>query len=231
MPKKVKVQDVGEFVAYSGIQSAIKHYVATGDQDALEQGKRLAMSFLAAIEQAPAGTQTASDTRIQATLTQIERLIPKEQPPPECPVPEPSPDPTPDPTSEPPSNPSQRCNCGVDRLGLGLSLAGGLASAGGLALFIAGVRQVPWYEARLSEFGWSPDSTDYDYDTELDKARRSRNINIGVGITVTSIGIGILSYGLVRLKRHRIASKRATQTMLEPFPIPRGGGLAFQTIF
>lgn len=224
MPVEIKISDVGEFVVHGGTQSAISHYVATGEFAALREGRRLAASFLEEIERAPAEASTASIERTQATLAQIERLLPKEPPPP----------PHPAPTVDPAQPLPHPCDCkSLDKLGLGLSFAGGLVSAGGLALIIAGGRQVPWYTERLEDFGWSPDATDYSYDDELDKARRARNINVGVGVGIAMVGVGMLSYGIIRLRKHHDRDRHGsrTQSTFAPMVTRRGGGLALHSKF
>jgi len=198
MPREIKIGNVGEFVAYSGGRSALRAFNTSGDRAVLERGKTLLATFVSDVDSA-SGAATASTDRALSMLAIIEGLL---EPEPEL-APEGATEPSEIADDEPLDQPDpapapQRPR--RDAIGLGLTITGALATAGGLAAIIAGARQVAWYEDELERNGWSPDATHYDYDAKLDEARRVRNIDLGVGIGVTAVGIGLLTYGAIRLK-------------------------------
>lgn len=231
MPADVKVSDVGEFVVYSGTQAALRQFQADGDPAVLLQGKALAASFLVLVGRAQPGASVAAVERAQAALTELEALSrPVSEPepaagfePPVCDPVEPGPDPvpTPAPTCPAPAKP--------DRLAPALLFTGSLALAGGVALIVVGARQVPWYEARMAEFGWEPGSTGYDYEAKLDEARAMRNIDVGVGAALAAVGVGAVVYGAVRSAHHRSTDR--DRASLGPLMTRHGGGLVLMRRF
>lgn len=228
MPNDVKVSDVGEFVVYSGTQAALRQFEADGDPAVLLQGKALAASFLVLVGRARPGASVAAAERAQAALSELEALSRPGSEPESAAGPEPAvcdfggPGPDPVPTPAPaPAKP--------DRLAPALLFTGSLALAGGMALIVVGARQVPWYEARMAEFGWEPGSTGYDYEAKLDEARAMRNIDVGVGAALAVVGVGAVVYGAVRSARHR--SEDRDRASLGPLMTRHGGGLVLTRRF
>ncbi|MEM7157691.1 MAG: hypothetical protein AAF799_32925, partial [Myxococcota bacterium] len=216
MPAHLRATSVGELVVIAASKSALEDYEARGDVESLKRGRALLVDFIVAVS-SNAGSNPPSLAPAREKLDELEaaapssKAVPRPEPEPEPePQPEPEPEPQPEPESaEPEPSDLQPVQPGEDQpprdrkgtLGLALTISGGVATLGGLALIVAGTQQVPWFQRKMEELGWTPDHPDYT--TEAARAERTRNIDIGVGAGLAVVGIGVGVAGAVLLARSK----------------------------
>jgi hypothetical protein len=195
MPLELKVSGVGEFVAVAAGKAAIDDYQARAEVESLEQGRMILLAFIGATQSADPALEPPPLDGAKERLAEIDALMPKTAdapsgPPPAAPGEDRSEDPAPE-------------DVAPDRsgLGLGLAVAGGVATLAGLGLVIAGVRQVPWYEAKLASEGWM--TTDDGYDQQIADAERIRNVDLGLGAGILVVGLGVGITGAVLLAKSK----------------------------
>lgn len=198
MPQSLKSSGVGEFVALGAGSAAIEDFRARGDRTSLADGRLVLMSFIGAAKRADPATSPAPIDGAKERLAEIDALMPTAG---ETAV-APTPAVEADEADAPPEAPRDDAPA-PDRsgLGIGLVVAGGVATLAGLGLVIAGARQVPWYEAKLASQGWTP--TDEGYDAQIADAERVRNLDLGLGAAVLVVGVGLGIGGAVVLAKQR----------------------------
>lgn len=222
MPDELKRSEVGEFVALAAAKAAKSDYQERQDEQALLQGRQVLTRFIG-LASGVAGA--ASVGAAEAHLAELDALMPSERsdadedeaaPPDALDI---EPTPVTEPVDEPP--PRRRA------LALGLLIGGGVAAVTGLSLTLVGARQVPWYEARLAERGWTPETMGYA--EELANAERVRNIDIGVGVTLLVVGVGVGVGGGILLAKDR--SKGGARASVVPSLRRDGTGLTARVSF
>ena len=209
MPAELRATSVGELVVVAASKSALEDFKARGDIESLKRGRALLVDFIVVVSSHASSSPPSLDTA-RKQLAEIDDATPAPEPAaaaePE-PEPEPEPETEPEPEPEPPAVEAESTEPVDDRsmherdrkLGLGLAIGGGAVTLGGLALIIAGTQQVPWFQQRMEEIGWTPDHPDYD--TEAARAIRTRNIDIGVGAGLAVVGLSASVAGAVLLAR------------------------------
>lgn len=215
MPAELKASDVGEFVALAAGHAALDDFRARGEPSSLEEGRTVLLSFIEAVDGVNPALQPASTDAARERLAEIDALVPVDPA-------APGESPTPLDASDTLAMEERRDDTTADerqrRLGIGFVVAGGVAAVTGVGLVIAGSRQVPWYEARLKEEGWTP--TDEGYDRQIVAAERVRNIDIGLGAVALAIGVGLGVTGAVFLAM-RERNGREAATVSVPVPVLR----------
>ncbi|MCA9655914.1 MAG: hypothetical protein KC501_38765 [Myxococcales bacterium] len=198
MPVELKATGVGELVVLAAGKAAIGAYEADGNVQWLVRGRALLVDFIKEVSARPDAAPPSVDAararleEIDATLPETTEASSPPEPPPAAPEPATT---TIAPTDDGPKPGSRR------KAGLALAVSGGVITLGGLALLVAGTRQVPWFQQRMEELGWTPDHPDYA--TEAARAERTRDIDIGVGAGVMVVGVGLGVTGAVLMARSR----------------------------
>lgn len=198
MPQSLKSSGVGEFVALGAGSAAIEDFRARGDRTSLADGRLVLMSFIGAAKRADPATSPAPIDSAKERLAEIDALMPTAGDTAVAPTPAVEADETDAPPEAPRDDAPAPDRSG---LGIGLVVAGGVATLAGLGLVIAGARQVPWYEAKLASQGWTP--TDEGYDAQIADAERVRNLDLGLGAAVLVVGVGLGIGGAVVLAKQR----------------------------
>ncbi|MEX1364895.1 MAG: hypothetical protein AB1Z98_17335 [Nannocystaceae bacterium] len=222
MPPELRATAVGELVVLAAGKAAFEAHRRSGDTAVLLRGRALLVSFITEVSARPDAAVPSLDSA-RSRLEELEAEVPEPEPAPPPPPPEPEPEPELQQPVEPSDEGPRRQ--GQSKVGLALAVSGGAATLGGLGLVIAGSRQVPWFEGKIEELGWTPDHPDYA--AEAAKAERTRNIDIGVGAAVMVVGIGLGVTGAVLMTRHRKQAAVAWSGTL----LPGGGGVAARVRF
>ncbi len=215
MPDELKVTEVGEFVVLAAGKAALADFEARQDPKSLKKARDLLEGF---IEMA-AGVDVSVDA-VSARLDEVQAAIPADEPI-VGPEPEPEVDEDPDPVVDTPDKPPRR------GLAIGLLAGGGVALLAGVGLMIAGARQVPWYEQKLADEGWTPDQVGYD--REIASAERIRTIDYAVGGVFLGVGAGLAAAGAVLLVKS--GRKSSGQAAIAPSLRADGGGLTMRLRF
>lgn len=198
MPEPLKASGVGEFVALSAGNAAIEDFKARGDRTSLADGRLVLISFISAAKRADPASGPAPIDDAKERLAELDALVPEAVDGPTEPAP--STGGADEPTELQPRDDTAAPD--RSRLGLGLVIAGSVATVAGLGLVIAGARQVPWYEAKLESEGWV--TTDEGYDAQIAIAERTRNIDVGLGAGVLAVGVGLgITGAVIMAKRKR----------------------------
>lgn len=202
MPSDLKASGVGEFVAVAAGKAAIDDYHARGERGSLQAGRAVLLSFIEVAHAAGAAADPALIEAAKERLAELDALMPAAPEPSEASA-------TPDDDEarpEPAPKPERAAAPDRSRLGVALAVTGGVVALAGVGLVIAGIRQVPWYEAKLEDEGWLP--TDVGYGDQIAQAQRVRNIDLGIGMGALVVGVGLGVTGAVLVARSKRGKDR-----------------------
>lgn len=199
MPPELRATEVGELVVLAAGKAALDDYERNHDVESLRRGRALLIAFITEVSSRPDAPPPPLDSA-RARLDEIDAAIPEAEPA----TPPPAPAVTTNENAEP-TSPEPMTDDAPRRRPLGLALAasGGVVALGGVALVVAGTQQVPWFERKMEEIGWTPDHPEYA--DEAARAERMRAIDIGVGAAVAVVGVGLGVTGAVLIARDRKA--------------------------
>lgn len=221
MPDNLRVSGVAEFIALAAGRAAIADYQERGEAQALERGQAVLVRFIDRVLAEPSAEGSADAA--QALLAKIEAMVPPA--PPRAPQPETHDEPAPEREREPAragAEPRDRGKINaMGKTGIGLMVAGGLTTIGGVVLVAL------------------PPSGFPEGDPNANKVTTTRPAGaavLGGGAALVIVGAVLLGVERTRAKRQRTSTAgssmlRATRATVHPWLRAHAGGLGVTGYF